>query len=176
FADGEYLTGALDTLVDLRTYGVSKPPTLEDATSSEYSSSDLLLSSKLSLFLNLSLKFLIRFWRNYEHNQGKDVNIDGFVHQQYDVVKVRNEHVESESDDDEDYYLNRDEMGKPFYGPNRAKYLNCDDRMDRALTLRDVINPFKKAPNYSGNNTKEDGDGKWNVKIRVMDPYENVFE
>ncbi|GJZ58391.1 RNA-directed DNA polymerase, eukaryota, reverse transcriptase zinc-binding domain protein [Tanacetum coccineum] len=29
FADGEYLTGALDSLLDLRNCGVSKPPTLE---------------------------------------------------------------------------------------------------------------------------------------------------
>ncbi|GKC32095.1 hypothetical protein Tco_1039389, partial [Tanacetum coccineum] len=31
FADEEYLTGALDSLVDHRTYGVSMPPSLEDA-------------------------------------------------------------------------------------------------------------------------------------------------
>ncbi|GJZ06847.1 hypothetical protein Tco_0540640 [Tanacetum coccineum] len=73
------------------------------------------------------------------------------------------------------------------------------DLMDRALALQDALNPFKKiyfwkksniffgalpfplmntewTPNYSGNNTKEDGDGKWHAKIRVMDPYGNVFE
>ncbi|GJV05837.1 hypothetical protein Tco_1343493 [Tanacetum coccineum] len=55
FSDGEYLTKALDSLVDLRTYGVSKPPSLEDASSLDYSSSDLLLSSKLLLFSDLLL-------------------------------------------------------------------------------------------------------------------------
>ncbi|GJY12618.1 hypothetical protein Tco_0381927 [Tanacetum coccineum] len=69
---------------------------------------------------------------------------DGFVHQQFDVVKVRNVHVESDSDDNEDYCLKRDDTGKPFYGPNRAKYLNCEDPMDKALALQDAINPFKK--------------------------------
>ncbi|GJU93746.1 retrotransposon protein, putative, ty1-copia subclass [Tanacetum coccineum] len=55
FADGEYLTGALDSIVDLRTCRVSKPPSLDNAPSSESSSSDLLLSSKLLLFLDPSL-------------------------------------------------------------------------------------------------------------------------
>ncbi|GKF86711.1 hypothetical protein Tco_0254538 [Tanacetum coccineum] len=55
FADGEYLTEALNSLLDLRTYGISEPPLLEDAPSSEYSSSDLPLSSKLLLFLDPSL-------------------------------------------------------------------------------------------------------------------------
>ncbi|GKD06074.1 hypothetical protein Tco_1181048 [Tanacetum coccineum] len=55
FADEEYLTGALDSLVDLRTCGVSEPPSLEDAPSSEYYSSDLPLSSKLPLFSDPSL-------------------------------------------------------------------------------------------------------------------------
>ncbi|GJS55807.1 reverse transcriptase domain-containing protein [Tanacetum coccineum] len=38
-------------------------------------------------------------------------------------------HGESDSDDEEEYYLERDKNGKPFYGPNRAKYLSCDDLM-----------------------------------------------
>ncbi|GJX17425.1 hypothetical protein Tco_0218257 [Tanacetum coccineum] len=131
--------------------------------------------------------------------KGKMTTFDGFVYQQYDVVKVRSNHEESDSDDDEEYYLKRDETGKPFSGPNHAKYLNYDDPMDRALALQDAINPFKKvhvwkkaisflgalpvplkhtewAPNRSGINAKEDENGKWNVKIRVMDPYGNVFK
>ncbi|GKG07373.1 hypothetical protein Tco_0330342, partial [Tanacetum coccineum] len=47
-------TGALDSVVDLRTCRVSEPPSLQDAPSSEYSSSDLPLSSKLLLFLDPS--------------------------------------------------------------------------------------------------------------------------
>nr|GEU99492.1 hypothetical protein [Tanacetum cinerariifolium] len=47
---------ALDSLVDLRTYGFSEPSSLQDAPSSEYSTSDLPLSSKLSLFSDPSLK------------------------------------------------------------------------------------------------------------------------
>ncbi|GJR77459.1 RNA-directed DNA polymerase, eukaryota, reverse transcriptase zinc-binding domain protein [Tanacetum coccineum] len=50
------------------------------------------------------------------------------------IEEVRNKH-ESDSDDEEDYFMKRDEMGKPIYGPNFAKYLNCDDPIDRALAL-----------------------------------------
>ncbi|GJR54910.1 hypothetical protein Tco_1405431 [Tanacetum coccineum] len=31
-----------------------------------------------------------------------------------------------------------------MYGPKPAKYLNCNDPMDRALALQEVINPFRK--------------------------------
>nr|GEY77298.1 hypothetical protein [Tanacetum cinerariifolium] len=53
--------------------------------------------------------------------KGKMSTFDGFVHQQFNVAKVRNVHAESDSDDDEDYCLKRDDSGKPFYGPNYAK-------------------------------------------------------
>ncbi|GJV97233.1 hypothetical protein Tco_1548810 [Tanacetum coccineum] len=61
------------------------------------------------------------------------------------VAEVRNNHGDSDNDDEEKYCLKRDEIGKPFYGPNRANYLNCDDPMDRALTLQEALNPFKKS-------------------------------
>ncbi|GJS12487.1 hypothetical protein Tco_0406959 [Tanacetum coccineum] len=71
--------------------------------------------------------------------------------------------------------------------------------MDRALTLQEVINPFRKIyvwkkmvsflgsqpvplqhmewiPNYSDNFIKKgDGDGQWHVNVRIIDPYGNVF-
>ncbi|GKG23779.1 hypothetical protein Tco_0391815, partial [Tanacetum coccineum] len=55
FADEEYLTRALDSLVDLRTCRVLEPPSLYDAPSLEYSSSELPLSLKLPLFSDPSL-------------------------------------------------------------------------------------------------------------------------
>ncbi|GJZ09568.1 hypothetical protein Tco_0543851 [Tanacetum coccineum] len=60
---------------------------------------------------------------------------DGLVHQKFNVANVRNARAESDSDDDEEYCLKRDDMGKPIYGPNNAKYLSCDDPIDRALAL-----------------------------------------
>ncbi|GJR40220.1 putative reverse transcriptase domain-containing protein [Tanacetum coccineum] len=142
--------------------------------------------------------------RNFMYTCGAIMNtikekmstFDGFVHQKFKVDKVRNVHVKSDSDD-EDYCLRRDGSRKPFYGPNRPKYLNCEDSMNRALALQDYLNQFRKicvwkkaisflgalpiplkntewAPNYSGSNTKE-GDRKWHVKIRVVDSFGNAF-
>nr|GEX87221.1 hypothetical protein [Tanacetum cinerariifolium] len=76
--------------------------------------------------------------------KGNMTTFNGFVHQQYDVVKFRSNHKETYNDDDEEYYLKRGEMEKPFYGPNHSKYLNCDDPMDRALALQDAVNPYRK--------------------------------
>ncbi|GJS85992.1 hypothetical protein Tco_0752533 [Tanacetum coccineum] len=76
--------------------------------------------------------------------KGTTSTFDGVCHQKFYVAQVRNNHGESDSDDEEEYYLKRDEMGKPFYGPNCAKYLNCDDPLDRALALQEALNPFKK--------------------------------
>ncbi|GKA74276.1 hypothetical protein Tco_0780578 [Tanacetum coccineum] len=99
------------------------------------------------------------------------------------VANVRNAHAESDNDDEEEYCLKRDEMGKPIYGPNHAKYLSFDDPMDRALALQEALNPLKNIyvwkkvvallgsllvplqnakwiPNCSGNFAKENGDGQ----------------
>ncbi|GJU29855.1 hypothetical protein Tco_1173444 [Tanacetum coccineum] len=67
--------------------------------------------------------------------EGTTSTFDGIVHQKFYVANVRNDHAESDSDDVEGYCLKRDEMGKPIYGLNRAKYLSCDGPMDRALAL-----------------------------------------
>ncbi|GJY39871.1 hypothetical protein Tco_0426235 [Tanacetum coccineum] len=71
--------------------------------------------------------------------------------------------------------------------------------MDRDLALQEALNPFKKiyvwkkaiaflgsllvpsqhvewVPNRSGNFVKDAGDGKWHTKVRIMDPYGNIFE
>ncbi|GJS83038.1 hypothetical protein Tco_0749579 [Tanacetum coccineum] len=84
----------------------------------------------------------------------------------YLQAEVRNKH-ENDRDDEEDCYVKIDEMGKPIYGLNIEKYLNCDDPMDRALALQETLNPFRK---------KGDGDGKWHAKVRIMEPYGNVFD
>nr|GEW51344.1 hypothetical protein [Tanacetum cinerariifolium] len=76
--------------------------------------------------------------------RGTMSTFDGLVHQQFNVAKVRYVHVKSDSDDDEYYFLKMDDLGKPCYRPNRAKYLNCEYPMDQALALQDALNPFKK--------------------------------
>ncbi|GKF99687.1 hypothetical protein Tco_0301378 [Tanacetum coccineum] len=56
---------------------------------------------------------------------------------------LRNNHEESDEDEKE-YIVKRDQNGKPIYGPKFAKYLNCDDPIDRALALQEALNPFRK--------------------------------
>ncbi|GJY41749.1 putative reverse transcriptase domain-containing protein [Tanacetum coccineum] len=108
--------------------------------------------------------------------------------------------IEESDDDEEEYIVKRDKNGKRIYGPKFAKYLNYDNPMDRALTLQEAINPFRKIciwkkmvdflgsllvplqhmewiPNYSDSFIKKgDGDRYWHVKVRIVDPYGNIFD
>ncbi|GKD36116.1 hypothetical protein Tco_1251625 [Tanacetum coccineum] len=87
---------------------------------------------------------------------------------------------ESDSDDEEDYGIQRNSFGATIYGPKLAKYLNCNNMMDRALALQEVLNPFKKVYVWKkviGNfSKKEEGDGQWHAEIRLTDPYGNVYD
>ncbi|GJX40958.1 hypothetical protein Tco_0255948 [Tanacetum coccineum] len=122
---------------------------------------------------------------------------DGVCHRTFRAAKISLNTKESDSDDDKDYGIQRNSFGAPMYGPKPAKYLNCNDLMDRALALQEIINPFRKIyvwkkvvgflgsfpvplqhmewkPNYKGNFYKmEEGDGQWHAEIRLTDPYEN---
>ncbi|GJY80926.1 hypothetical protein Tco_0493677 [Tanacetum coccineum] len=108
--------------------------------------------------------------------------------------------TESDSDDEEEYAIQRNKFGAPIYGPKPVQYLNCNDPMDRSLALQAVLNPFRKVcvwkkvvsflgslpvplqhvdwkPNYTRCfNKNEDGDGQWHVEIRLTDPYENIYD
>nr|GFB46967.1 hypothetical protein [Tanacetum cinerariifolium] len=110
----------------------------------------------------------------------------------------RNKHEEGD-DDEEEYYVKRDKNGKPIYVSKFVKYLNCDDPIDCALALQEALNPFRKIyvwkkmvaflgslpmlqrnefiPSYYNKFIKKgDGDGKWHVKVRIVDPYGNVYD
>ncbi|GJU07229.1 hypothetical protein Tco_1123659 [Tanacetum coccineum] len=65
---------------------------------------------------------------------------------------------EKDSDDEEEYNVKRDKNGKPLYGPSFAKYLNCNDPMDRALALQETLNPFRK------------------IYVRIVVPYGNAYD
>ncbi|GKB88948.1 hypothetical protein Tco_0961220 [Tanacetum coccineum] len=69
--------------------------------------------------------------------------VNGELRLEFDCQIVRNKHEESDEDEGE-YHVKRDEMGKPIYGLKFAKYLKCDDPMDRALALQETLNPFRK--------------------------------
>nr|GEV15617.1 hypothetical protein [Tanacetum cinerariifolium] len=80
--------------------------------------------------------FLHTFRAIMNRMKGTTSTFDGIVHQKFYVANVRNARTESDSDDDEEYCLKRDDMGKPIYGQNTAKYLRCNDPTNRALTLQ----------------------------------------
>ncbi|GJQ97914.1 ribonuclease H-like domain-containing protein [Tanacetum coccineum] len=101
--------------------------------------------------------------------KGTNSTFDGVCHKKIYVAAVRNKHEESDSDDEEEYCITRDKNGKPIYGPKFTKYLNSDDPMNRDLALQEALNPFRKI-------CKGDGDGKWHAKVRIVDPYETVYD
>ncbi|GJV98747.1 agenet domain-containing protein [Tanacetum coccineum] len=167
----------------------------------------MILASFLLLDISIDRDVSIVMGRSFLHTCGAIMNtikgttstFDVIVHQKFYVANVRNAHEESNSDDDEECCLKRDDIGKLIYRPNHAKYLSCDNSMDKALALQEALNPFKKIyvwkkvvaflgalpvplqlaewiPDRSGNFAKENGDGKWNTKIRFVDPYGNIFE
>ncbi|GKD94036.1 agenet domain-containing protein [Tanacetum coccineum] len=67
-----------------------------------------------------------------------------FATKKFYVAEIQNKGAESDNDDEEEYYLKRDEMGRPFYGPNLISYFDRNDPMERALAIQDSINPFQK--------------------------------
>ncbi|GKC30081.1 agenet domain-containing protein [Tanacetum coccineum] len=90
--------------------------------------------------------------RSFLHTCGGIINIlkgttstfDGVCHQKFYVSEIQNKGEESDSGDEEEYYLKRDEIGRPFYGPNLISYFDHNDPMERALAIPDSINPFEK--------------------------------
>ncbi|GJU29774.1 hypothetical protein Tco_1173363 [Tanacetum coccineum] len=116
------------------------------------------------------------------------------------IVVGRTKKKKKNSENGEEYYMERDMNGKPIYGSTPANHLNCDDPLDRALALQEALNPFKKVgiwkkmvaflgslpiplqhmewiPSYSDNFSKKGGgDGKWYTKIRIVNPYGNVYD
>nr|GEV86407.1 hypothetical protein [Tanacetum cinerariifolium] len=110
------------------------------------------------------------------------------------------ETIKSDSDDEEDYAIQRNKFRAPMYRPKLAQNLNCNDPMDQSLALQAVLNPFRKVcvgkkvdsflgslpvalhhvdrkPDYTWCfNRKEDTDGQWHAEIRLTDPYGNIYD
>ncbi|GJU18346.1 hypothetical protein Tco_1146312 [Tanacetum coccineum] len=167
----------------------------------------MVLAKFLILDMSVDRTIPIIVGRSFLHTCGGIINtlkgttstFDGVCHQKFYVVEIQNKGEESDSDDKEEYYLKRDEMGRPFYGPNLISYFDRNDHMELALAIQDSINPFRKIyvwkkavaflgslpvpllhtdwmPKGSGDFVKEVGNGKWHTKIRVIDQYGNTFE
>nr|GEW92890.1 hypothetical protein [Tanacetum cinerariifolium] len=90
---------------------------------------------------------------------------DGICHQtfratRFDVLRT----AKSDSDDEEEYPIKRNKFGASIYGLKPAPYLNCNDPTNRSLALQAVINPIQ-----------EEATGQWRAKIRLTDPYGNIY-
>ncbi|GJU03890.1 hypothetical protein Tco_1114228 [Tanacetum coccineum] len=98
------------------------------------------------------------------------LTFDGFCHQTFraarsDVMRNR----ESDSDDEEEYQIQRNKIGAPIYGPKPAPYLNCNDPVERSLAIQ-------TKPDYKGSYTKEEeATGQWRTEIRITDLYGNIY-
>ncbi|GKC25580.1 hypothetical protein Tco_1027730 [Tanacetum coccineum] len=168
---------------------------------------DLYGAKFLILDMSVDHTILIIVGRSFLHTCGGIINtlkgttstFDGVCHQKFYVAEIQNKGEESDSDDEEEYYLKRDEIGRQFYGPNLISYFDHNDPMERALAIPDSINPFEKIyvwkksssvsgsvyvlllhtdwiPKGSEDFVKEVGNRKWHTKIRVIDLYGNTFE
>ncbi|GJV89524.1 hypothetical protein Tco_1533462 [Tanacetum coccineum] len=59
------------------------------------------------------------------------------------VAKVRNIHEESDSDDEEEYSIKRDDFGRPFSGPHRPPYLDCKMIWIKLLPNKIILTYFE---------------------------------
>nr|GEY58852.1 hypothetical protein [Tanacetum cinerariifolium] len=66
-------------------------------------------------------RFLYTCWAIINIIKGTTLTFYVVCHQKFYVANVRNSHGESDSDDEEEYCLKRDEIGNHFYGPNRLE-------------------------------------------------------
>ncbi|GJZ43387.1 retrovirus-related pol polyprotein from transposon TNT 1-94 [Tanacetum coccineum] len=62
---------------------------------------------------------------------------DGICHQTFCATKTSLDTAESDSDEEEEYVIQRNKFRAPIYGLKLARYLNCSDPLDRSLALRE---------------------------------------
>nr|GEV97047.1 hypothetical protein [Tanacetum cinerariifolium] len=101
------------------------------------------LARFLILDMPVDRTVLIIIGRSFLHTCGGIINtlkgttltFDGVCHQNFYVVKIKNDGKESDSDDEKEYYLKKDEIGRPFCGPNLMSYFDHNDPMERALAI-----------------------------------------
>ncbi|GJZ72286.1 gag protease polyprotein [Tanacetum coccineum] len=127
---------------------------------------------------------------------------DGLTRQTFRAArseKIRT--AESDSDDEEDYVIKRNEMGTPIYNSRPIGYQNNTNPAENMTlsTLESVINPFrkisvwKKAVSFLGSlpaklrdvewkpdyklcySNPELATGQWKTKIHLTDPYGNIY-
>ncbi|GJT76401.1 hypothetical protein Tco_1043126 [Tanacetum coccineum] len=127
---------------------------------------------------------------------------DGLTRQTFREARSEKIRIaESDSDDEEDYVIKRNEMGTPIYNSRPIGYQNNTNPAKNITlpTLKSVINPFrkisvwKKAISFLGllptklrdiewkpdyklcYSNPELATGQWKTEIRLIDPYGNIY-
>nr|GEV12502.1 hypothetical protein [Tanacetum cinerariifolium] len=103
--------------------------------------------------------------------EGK-INKNALADTRSDVLRT----AESDSDDDEEYEIKRNKFGAPIYGPKSAAYLNCNDRSERSLALKAVINPFRKISVRKKSTIGGNDDGAGSLRSKRFRQYETIEE
>ncbi|GJR07805.1 hypothetical protein Tco_0790457 [Tanacetum coccineum] len=79
-------------------------------------------------------------------------NFDGFCHQTFHAARsdvMRN--TKSNSDDEEEYQIQRNKFVAPIYGLKLAPYLNCNNPAERSLWEHTTMRPDHQDPNTLDN-------------------------
>ncbi|GKB63219.1 gag protease polyprotein [Tanacetum coccineum] len=172
-------------------------------------------------FTTLSAKFLILeipvdrdapivVGRGFLDTIGGNIDIPNMIFTTFDGLTrqtfraARSEKIrtaESDSDDEEDYVIKRNEMGTPIHNSRPIGYQNNTNPAENMTlsTLESVINPFrkisvwKKAVSFLGSlpaklrdvewkpdykmcySNPELATGQWKTEIRLTDPYGNIY-
>ncbi|GJU76209.1 putative reverse transcriptase domain-containing protein [Tanacetum coccineum] len=127
---------------------------------------------------------------------------DGLTRQTFRAARLEKiRTAESDSDDEEDYVIKRNEMGTPIHNSRPIEYQNNTNPAENMTlsTLESVINPFrkisvwKKAVSFLGSlpaklrdvewkpdykmcySNPELATGQWKTEIRLTDPYGNIY-
>ncbi|GJS96383.1 hypothetical protein Tco_0803351 [Tanacetum coccineum] len=123
-----------------------------------------IISKFLILDMTIDIDAPILVGRGFLYTCGSILNtrdritstFDGVCHQTFCVAKTSLNTEESDSDDEEDYGIQRNS----FLG-----------------SLPVPLQHMEWKPDYKGNFCKkEEGDGQWHAEIRLTDPYRNVYD
>ncbi|GJT75941.1 hypothetical protein Tco_1042666 [Tanacetum coccineum] len=97
---------------------------------------------------------------------------DGFCHQNFRAARsevMRN--AESDSDDEEDYQIQRNKFGAPIYGLKPAPYLNCNDLDERLLSIQTPMGGYDhEADGFDG-----EIDEMLRIRVREAGSDEKIF-
>ncbi|GJT54946.1 hypothetical protein Tco_0990000 [Tanacetum coccineum] len=102
-----------------------------------------IIAKSLILDMPIERDTPIRVGRGFLYTCGSILNtiekitstFDGICHQTFRAVKTSLNTEENDSDDEEDYGIQRNSFGALMYGLNPAKYLNCHDLLDLSIAL-----------------------------------------